>query len=146
MTPRPAADVAQIEQIVDTFFAAFVSGPESTARLDALRSLFIPEAVIVATCGQPPRVYDVDGFIAPRAELLTSGALEDFTEWKEAGRTDVFGDIAHWFGSYGKAGTHNGADAGGRGMKSMQLIRTPEGWRISAAAWDDEREGLTIED
>lgn len=29
-------------------------------------------------------------------------------------------------------------------MKSLQFVRTGEGWRISAAAWDDEREGVTI--
>jgi hypothetical protein len=30
-------------------------------------------------------------------------------------------------------------------MKTLQFVRMPEGWRISAVAWDDEREGLTVE-
>jgi len=30
-----------------------------------------------------------------------------------------------------------------RGMKTFQFVRTPAGWRISAVAWDDEREGLS---
>jgi len=30
-------------------------------------------------------------------------------------------------------------------MKTIQFIRTSEGWRISAAAWDDERPGLTVD-
>ena len=89
-------------------------------------------------------MYDVDGFIAPRRELLMSGTLTDFTEWRGSGRTDVFGDIAHWWGDYGKAGAQDGEAFTGRGMKSMQLVRMPDGWRISAAAWDDEREGLSI--
>ncbi|KNX36325.1 DUF4440 domain-containing protein [Luteipulveratus halotolerans] len=141
----PAADVAEIERIVDVFFGAFVSGPEAAGRLAALHELFLPEAVVVATCGQPPRVYDVDGFIAPRRELLMSGALTDFTEWRGGGRTDVFGDIAHWWGDYGKAGSQEGERFTGRGMKSMQLVRMPQGWRISAAVWDDERDGLSID-
>jgi hypothetical protein len=29
-----------------------------------------------------------------------------------------------------------------RGMKTTQLVRTPGSWRISALAWDDERDGL----
>ena len=37
-----------------------------------------------------------------------------------------------------------GAFVSGPGMKSIQLIRTVGGWRISAAAWDDERDGLTL--
>ena len=61
-----------------------------------------------------------------------------------AGRVEVFGDIAHWFGGYAKAGTQEGEPFTGRGMKTIQLVRTADGWRISAAAWDDEREGLTL--
>jgi hypothetical protein len=29
-------------------------------------------------------------------------------------------------------------------MKSIQLINTEAGWKISAVAWDDEREGVFI--
>ncbi|MGH3331099.1 MAG: hypothetical protein ACRDPJ_07280 [Nocardioidaceae bacterium] len=82
-----AKDLAEIEEIVQAFFAAFTSGP---------------------------------------------------------GHTDLFGDIAHWFGAYAKAGVQNGSPFAGRGMKSLQFVRTSEGWLISAAAWDDERDGLVI--
>jgi hypothetical protein len=143
-SPDTAADVAQIEGLVSAFFAAFSSGPDSPRRLDTLRSLFLPGAVIVRTCGLEPAVYDVEGFIAPRAELLSGGTLVDFKEWELSGRIDVFGDIGHWFGGYAKSGVQDGEPFAGRGMKSLQLVRTARGWRISAAAWDDERDGLTI--
>lgn len=138
------ADVAAIEGIVDTLFGALRSGPDSAAGFDELRALFIPEAVVVRTCGLTPAAYDVDGFIAPRQALLSGGSLVDFTEWRVDGRTDVFGDIAHWFGTYAKSGTQDGKAFTGRGMKSVQFVRMPQGWRISAAAWDDERDGLTL--
>ncbi|MDF8264507.1 Cif family virulence factor [Luteipulveratus flavus] len=145
MTSRPE-DVAAVRAVVETFLGAFVDGPDSVDRLDALRALFVPGAIVVATCGRPePAVYDVDGFITPRQELLAGGSLTEFTEWPESGRVEMFGDIAHWFGSYSKSGTQDGEAFTGRGMKSMQLVRFPEGWRISAIAWDDEREGLTID-
>jgi hypothetical protein len=140
-----AADRAEIAGIVGAFFAAFTSGPDVAARLDALRAAFLPEAVIVRTCGGDPTVYDVDGFIAPRQILLSGGALTDFREWELSGHTEVFGDIAHHFCSYAKAGVQDGTPFTARGMKTLQLVRTPAGWRISAAAWDDERDGLTIE-
>jgi hypothetical protein len=136
-------DEAVIEDVVRTFFSAFVSGPECIARLAALRELFVPGALVVRTCGMDPAVYSVDEFIAPREELLTSGKLADFKEWAEDGRIDVFGDIAHWFGGYAKAGLQDGTPYAGRGMKSIQFVRTPEGWRITAAAWDDERRGVS---
>ena len=138
-------DRAAIDGIVATFFAAFTSGPGAPARLDALRQAFLPEAVIVRTGGGEPTVYGVESFIAPRQELLTNGTLTDFREWELSGHTEVFGDIAQHFCSYAKAGVQQGTAFTGRGMKTLQFVRTAAGWRISAAAWDDERDGLAIE-
>ncbi len=140
------ADLQAIAGIVRTFFAAFTSGPDLPERLDELRTVFLPGAVIVRTCGLEPAVYSVDSFIAPRAALLSGGTLTNFSEWELRGRTEVFGDIAHHFGSYAKAWVQDGESVTGRGMKTLQLIRTTDGWRISAAAWDDERDGLVLDD
>jgi hypothetical protein len=141
----PSTDPIQIAAIVRTFFAAFSSGPGLETRMDGLRSLFLPAAVIVRTCGSEPTVYGVEDFIAPRRALLSDGTLVDFREWETAGRTKVFGDIAqHWCG-YAKAGIHDGVPFTGRGMKSIQFVRTMDGWRIHALSWDDERDGLSLE-
>jgi len=140
-----AADRAAIAAIVETFFAAFTSGPDSASRLDALRQAFLPEAVIVRTCGAEPAVYDVEGFIAPRQALLSGGSLVDFSEWQLSGHTELFGDIAQHFCSYAKQGVQDGTPFTGRGKKTLQFVRMPAGWRISAAAWDDERDGLSFE-
>jgi hypothetical protein len=142
--PDPAADRAAVAAVVRTFFEAFTSGPGCAERLDALPALFLPEAVVVRTCGGEPTVYDVDGFIRPRRELLTSGALTDFSEWELTGHTELFGDIAHHFCSYAKQWRRDGVPESGRGMKTLQLVRTGAGWRISGAAWDDERDGLSL--
>ena len=131
--------------MVRTFFAAFTSGPGSVDRLDTLRSVFLPDAVIVRAGGGEPAVCGVDSFINPRQGLLSGGPLVDFSEWELRGRTEVFGDIAQHFCAYAKAGVLDGTPFTGRGMKTLQFVRTPDGWRISAAAWDDEREGLTVD-
>jgi hypothetical protein len=144
-TRDAAADRAEIAGIVRTFFAAFAAGQGSAARLDALRAAFMSEAVIVRTCGSEPAIYGVDSFIAPRQALLSGGSLADFSEWELSGHTEIFGDIAHHFCSYAKAGVQDGTAFSGRGMKTMQFIRTGAGWRISAIAWDDERDGVAIE-
>lgn len=144
MTDTEAGDRAAIAGLVTTFFAAFTSGPDLADRMDGLRAAFLPRAVIVKTCGGEPTVYDVDGFIAPRQALLTGDTLTGFSEWELAGTTEVFGDIAQHFCSYAKQGVQDGTPFTGRGMKTLQFVRTPAGWRISAAAWDDERDGLRI--
>ncbi len=139
-----ANDLEAIADITRTFFAAFVSGPDCAESLERLRHVLLPEAVIIRTGGDVPAVYGVDSFIAPRQALLTGGTLTEFSEWELAGRTDIFGDIAHRFSSYAKAGVQDGVPFTARGMKTLQFVRTPAGWRISAAAWDDERDGLNI--
>jgi hypothetical protein len=142
--PDGPDDRAAIREAVDGFFGAFVSGAGCSERMNGLRGLLLPGAVVVRTGGQEPAVMTVEEFIAPRESLLTDGHLADFREWPVSGRIDVFGDVAHWFGSYAKQGSQDGEPFTGRGMKSIQLIRTAEGWRISAAAWDDERDGLRV--
>ncbi len=137
-------DREEIDRIVATFFAAFASGPDVADRLDALRDLFLPVAVVTRTGGGEPAVYDVDGFVSPRKALLTGGTLTEFREWELRGRTDLFGDVAQHFGSYAKAGVQDGVAFTARGMKTLQLVLTATGWRISAAAWDDERDGLRV--
>ena len=137
-TPAREADVAAIESVVGRFFAGFVSGADSAAAIAGLREVLHPRAVIVRTCGQEPEVYDVDGFIAPREALLASGELTDFREWPTSGRTDVFGDIAQHWCTYAKSWRQGGEQVSGAGVKSLQLVRTDRGWRISAIVWDDE--------
>lgn len=131
-------DQSQIAEVVGTFFEAFTSGPDIEARLDGLRQVLLPEALIVRTCGLPMS-YDVDGFIAPRRELLTGGRVTGFREWEVDGTTEVYGDIAHHWCTYAKEWVEDGEPMTGAGAKSIQLVRTPAGWRISALVWDDER-------
>jgi hypothetical protein len=144
VAPDPEADRDAVATVVRTFFEAFTSGPGCAERLDALPELFLPGALIVRTCGGEPTAYDVAGFVEPRRELLTGGTLTDFREWELEGHTELFGDVAHHFCSYAKEWRQNGVRHTRRGMKTLQLVRTATGWRISGAAWDDERPGLAL--
>lgn len=140
------SDHDDIAGLVEVFFAAFTSGPDLAQRMDALRAAMLPSAVVVRTCGQTPAVYDVEGFLAPRYALLSGGSLTDFREWPTSGRTEVAGDVAHHWCTYAKQWWQDGEQNTGRGVKSVQCVRTDDGWRISAAAWDDERDGLPMSD
>ncbi len=132
------SDQSQVEEVIQTFFAAFTSGSDVESRLDGLRDVLVPEALIVRTCGAP-MFYDVEGFIEPRRRLLTSGRVTDFREWEVDGTTEVYGDIAHHWCTYAKEWVENGQQMSRTGAKTIQLVRTEAGWRISAVAWDDER-------
>lgn len=139
-------DVEAVLEVVSVFFAAFASGEGVDARIDALSAVMLPEALVVRTCGLPPAAYDVTSFLEPRRAMLADGTLAGFAERAVQGRVEVFGDVAHWFGSYEKDGLLHGEPGAGAGMKSIQLVRTDAGWRISAAAWDDVRPGVAASD
>lgn len=148
---RPDAagrDLEELRAMVRCFFAAFTSGTatEVDVRLDALRRVLLEQAVIIRTCGTEPTAYEVESFISPRRAMLVDGTLMNFTERPTGGRIEIFGDVAHWFGSYTKDGEYQGAPYPGAGMKSIQFVRTGTGWRISAVAWDDIRAGLVLAD
>lgn len=141
--PAEETDDLEIRAVVDRFFAAFVSGPEAAERADDLRAVLLPEAVLVSAAGATPTSYDVESFIAPRVALLGGGSLVDFHEWVVDAQVDRFGDIAQVWCSYAKSWRQDGAALTGAGTKSLQLVRTADGWRISAVAWDDDRDRLS---
>ena len=142
----PSPDHDEVLATVDTFFAAFVSGPGAVEGAEQLRGVLDPDAVIVRAGGAAPTTYSVDTFIEPRVELLQSGALEDFREWVTSARVDLFGDIAQVWCTYAKEWVADGGSQQGRGTKSIQLVRTQDRWRITAVVWDDERPDLRVQD
>ena len=144
MLEGTAQDRAEIDALVRRFFAAFTNASGATPDVDGLAKLFIPVAVVVKAVGDTQEVYSVRSFIEPRAHLLTDGTLTDFREEETAARTDIVGNIAQRVSLYRKSGVMAGERIAGKGIKALQFVRTTAGWRISAVAWDDERDGLTI--
>jgi hypothetical protein len=138
-----AAARAEIDELTRVFFGAFTNkaGPPG---VDGLYRLFLPQAVIMKRTGATCEVYDLKEFIEPRRQLLTNGSLVDFSEEETAARTDIFGGIAQRFCTYRKAGVLSGRPFSGRGVKTIQFIRLGAEWKISALAWEDERDDLPL--
>jgi hypothetical protein len=134
-------DQDAIDHVIRTFFEAFTSGEGLEERLGALPGLFAPGAIIVRVLDAIPTLYDVDGFLRPRRELLTGAAMTGFREWELTGRTDLFGDIAQHWCSYAKEWVVDGERQTGRGVKSLQLVRAGSTWLITALIWNDEPAG-----
>jgi hypothetical protein len=99
---------------------------------------------LIKNTAQVPEISTVAQFIAPRQALVNSGELTRFKEWELSETTQIFGNIAHRYSVYGKAGTQGGKAFEARGVISTQFVKTPQGWKMSAMAWDDERPGLAI--
>lgn len=127
----------EIDALTAEFFGAFDNVGGKPADVARIRRLVIPGGVIVVT-GPDFRVYTVEEFIEPRERLLGDGRLVDFSEWETSERTEIEGDIASRFGTYSKSGILDGTPFEGSGTKTIQFVRTPEGWRIAAFAWYDK--------
>lgn len=138
------ADEETIQQLIRNFFKIFISEDLGPVNLEQIKSLFIPEAHIIRTCGINPVVYSLDDFISPRQRLLTDGTVSKFLENEVTIRTEIFGDIAHSFVLYHKSGFLSGKQFNDYGMKTFQLVRMNQGWKICSLAWDDEREGVKV--
>jgi hypothetical protein len=130
---------AELARLVAAFFTAVSFEDGGQPGYDAIRDLFIDAGLLIRNTGDAPEVTTVDEFIAPRAELVASGALTSFYEGELDAVNQTFGTVAHRWCSYEKRGVQNGTAFGGRGTISTQFVLTPEGWRMSSMAWDDER-------
>lgn len=137
---------AILDQLVHTFFALFSVREGRKVDLSIINELFIPEGLIVKNVGSPPEIYSLQQFIEPREKMLNEGILLDFKEEELSEKTEIFGNVAHRFSLYRKTGILSGVNFETRGMKTIQFINTPKGWKISSLAWDDEREGLVVPD
>ncbi len=137
-----AIDLAEAEREIDAlaaaFFAVFDNRDGVRVDLDQLRTLCIAQALLIKAVGPTPDICDLDAFIAPREHLLNAGTLVDFHEQEVSARTEIFGNIAQRWCRYRKAGLLEGRAFATEGMKGLQFLQTPQGWRISAVLWDDE--------
>lgn len=137
-------DTAAIDALVARLYAAFRTRDGAVAPVDTLREVFLPSAVIVKAVGPVPEVFDVTCFIETRRAILTDGDLVDFDEWELDARSERHGHVVHRWSLYRKVGTKDGVAFDVRGVKSLQCVATPDGWRIASLAWDDARDGLSL--
>jgi hypothetical protein len=133
----------ELAALTAAFLAAVSFAPGERPDYDAIRTLFIDGGKLIRNIDSLD-VTSVDEFIAPRRALVDSGALTAFEEVEYTHITEVFGNVAHRMSTYGKRGTQDGAEFAARGVISTQFVRTPDGWRMSSMAWDDERPGLAL--
>jgi hypothetical protein len=133
----------ELAALTAAFLAAVTFQPGEKPDYDAIHDLFVDGGLLIRNLGVP-EIATVAEFIAPRRALVEEGRLTEFEEVELAAVTEVFGNVAHRMSTYGKRGVQDGAFFAARGVISSQFVRTPDGWRMSSMAWDDERPGLEL--
>ena len=143
--PRPyAVDKFHLDQLIHSFFKVFTNTQNTLPEVAMIYRLCIPEAVVIKNSGPQPEVNNLDQFVEPRYQILTDGILTEFREEEVAEKTQIFGNIAQRFSTYHKSGVLQGEPFSTTGMITFQFIKIQGSWKISALAWDDEREGITV--
>ena len=137
-------DKQSIEALTTELFRIFSPTPGATVSLQRIHDLFIPQGIIVRTCGPNTEVFSISEFIAPRERMLNDGTLVDLREHEEWETTEIFGNVAQRFLAYRKTGVLHGEQFDTRGMQTIQFVRKDGEWKMSAMAWDDERDGVVI--
>ncbi len=136
----------EIDALTLAFFRTVSFSEGNKPSYQNLYQLFIKSGQLIKTSAATPEISTVRQFIEPRQLMVDLDELTDFFEVETAEVTEMFGNVAQRFSTYKKYGINKGAAFEGRGIISMQFIRTETGWKISSMAWDDERSGLTVPD
>ncbi|MCH7974139.1 MAG: GNAT family N-acetyltransferase [Bacteroidetes bacterium] len=129
----------KIDELTASFFDLFSNKDGRVPNVKDIKSIFIPEGILVSNTEDTPAIYDLDSFIKPREEILTNGTLTNFCEREISHNTEIFGNVAQRFSLYEKTGELNGEHFEIRGMKTIQFVKVNGKWKMSAAAWSDEK-------
>nr|WP_298996190.1 hypothetical protein [uncultured Allomuricauda sp.] len=134
-------DVASIDAIIPAVYDV-ISGPAGEKRdWDRMRSLFIPEAVLIPS-GQNPQTGDVgyrywglDDYINKAGSNLEK---DGFFEVEVARRVEQYGTIAHVFSTYESRRNQDDDKPFTRGINSIQLLKGRDRWYIVSIFWMGE--------
>lgn len=150
VVPSPSArqaDVASIDAILAAVYDV-ISGPAGERDWDRFRSLFIPEARLIAVGMNPQQqfqktVMDVDGYISRAGGYFMESG---FFESEIARRAERFGHVAHAFSTYESRHRADDTQPFSRGINSFQLMNDGERWWIVTIYWQAETPELSIPD
>jgi hypothetical protein len=131
-------DKDAIDSVTAAMFEAFDNRSGRAEAIDSLYRLFLPEAIVVNASAESVQIYNLKTFVEPRRALLSGGTVADFCEREVSEDTQVAGRIAHRSSRYRKSWTANGERCEGGGVKSLQFVKMPDGWKIASLTWEDE--------
>lgn len=153
LTAKPAdtaialqADVESIDAIIAALYNVISGGAGEARNWDRMRSLFLPEAKMVATGNGPngeiiKRVMTVEDYITRNGPVLEKNG---FFEKEIYRKQEVFGRIAHCFSTYAAKRNSSDAEPYMRGINSIQLYNDGKRWWILSIFWQAENKDLQL--
>jgi len=144
--PPDPADVESVDAIMAAVYDVISGGAGEARDWDRWRSLFIPEARLIALGVNPEgettyRVMTPEDYVQQAgASLERSGFFET-----EIGRTqEEFGPVVHLFSAYESKRAPTDPEPFARGINSFQLMNDGNRWWVVTVYWTSERPDLPI--
>ncbi len=138
-------DDAAIKKAVDDAYTAISFKNGEQPRYDSINYFFIPQAQLINYISDTAQILLISDFIKAYKVYVESTKIQSFHEEEIYGRTEQFGNIAQRISSY-KTYVNSLDIVKERGVNSFQLIKTPQGWKVSSMVWDVEKTGKIIPD
>ena len=138
-----APDEAAIKKAVDDAYAAISFKSGQQLAYDSIQYYFIPQAQLINYISDTAQILSIHDFVRSYKNYVETTKINSFREEELYGRTDQFGKIAQRISTY-RTYINSNDIVKERGVNSFQLIKTPQGWKVSGIIWDIEKTGLSI--
>ena len=140
-----APDDSAIKKAVNDAYAAISFKDGEKPHYDSIKYYFIPQAQLINFIEDTAQILSINDFVRAFKAYVDSSKIQIFNEQEIYGRTDEFGNIAQRISSY-KTYINSLDIVKERGVNSFQLIKTPQGWKVSSIIWDVEKSSKPIPD
>lgn len=136
-------DEKAIDKAVLDAYASICFKKGEQPRYSEIKNYFIPQAQLINFRSDTMQVTNLDQFIFLYRTVIEEGKIDLFYEKELYGKTEQFGRIASRISTY-KTYMNKLDTAEERGVNSFQLIKTPNGWKVSSIIWDVEKPTLRV--
>jgi len=126
-----------VDAVVDAMYASMSFERGERPDWQRQSEIFAEGARLVRVNDDGVFEFDPRTFRENLEAMIESGALPSFFEREIWRQTHDFGDVAHVLSAYEMRASRDG-ELVGRAVKSIQLYRQNDRWRISAMIWRRE--------
>lgn len=137
------AEEAAVNAVVQAAYTGLSFNEGEKPDYKMMRSAFLDSAIFRSYRSGNAEVFTIEEYMVNYSGAVEGGAFKAIREKEIWGQTQVFGKVAHRFSTY-VLYVNDMSKIVERGVNSMQLVKTEEGWKINSITYDTEKEGQTI--
>ena len=141
MSKRSQKELQEIDALIAKVFDAICFNEGERPNMFKLKDLFIEGGLLINYNEQEPLSLPVSEFVPHFENVVESGAIPSLEDKEVFQKTEIYDRIAHRFSFYEARFKKEDEEPFARGVNSLQLIKTSDGWKVSSMAWNDDNRG-----